>query len=131
MGCCVERRVEICFKWKEKSRQVTLLKEENKNVVVCYSVMFIFYSSFPTSPFTNSKKAAVATSVSASSDGSKQHYSVPVPQLEPARSTNKLLNLHRSRGVEVCDLRETFVPGMILARDFEFLRWREDCQTTF
>ncbi|KAF9152459.1 hypothetical protein BG015_005221, partial [Linnemannia schmuckeri] len=81
--------------------------------------------------FTNSKKGTAVIPVSASGGGGKQHSSVTIPQPEPARHTNELLALRGLKGLEECVLRTTDVPGMILAKDFEFLRRREDLQTTF
>ncbi|KAH7053739.1 hypothetical protein BKA57DRAFT_454376 [Linnemannia elongata] len=48
---------------------------------------------------------------------------------EPERYSNELLALRSLRCLEECILRAKDVPGMILAKDFEFLRRKEDFQT--
>ncbi|KAG0301338.1 hypothetical protein BGZ97_002822 [Linnemannia gamsii] len=59
----------------------------------------------------------------------KQYSSVAALTLEPERFPNELLALRGLRCLEECILRAADVPGMILAKDFEFLRRRDDFQT--
>ncbi|KAF9152460.1 hypothetical protein BG015_005222 [Linnemannia schmuckeri] len=91
--------------------------------------------------FADPKKPAAITAASpsvttpasatfnTSGSGGKQHSSVAAPPPEPERYSNELLALHSLRCLEECILRATDVPGMVLAKDFEFLRRKEDFQT--
>ncbi|KAF9131344.1 hypothetical protein BGW39_001955 [Mortierella sp. 14UC] len=56
--------------------------------------------------------------------------SVPAPP-GPSRFSNELLAFRGMQCLEECVLRTKIVPGMLLAKDFAFLRRKEDCQTTF
>ncbi|KAF9905857.1 hypothetical protein EC991_001262 [Linnemannia zychae] len=70
------------------------------------------------------------TSISSNApDGGKRHATVVTPVLEPARFPNELLALSALRCLEECILRTPDVPGMVLAKDFEFLRRKDDFQT--
>lgn len=59
----------------------------------------------------------------------RQFSSVAAPPPELKRFPNELLALRGLRCLEECILRTIDVPGMILAKDFEFLRRRGDFQT--
>ncbi|KAF8940706.1 hypothetical protein BGZ47_007632 [Haplosporangium gracile] len=71
----------------------------------------------------------VSATYNASGNGGKQHLPVAAPPPKPERYPNELLALRSLRCLEECILRTTDVPGMILAKDFEFLRRKEDFQT--
>ncbi|KAF9547719.1 hypothetical protein EC957_007884 [Mortierella hygrophila] len=70
-----------------------------------------------------------APAVSNTSGSSKLHSSVVAHPPEPERYPNELLALRSLRCLEECILRATEIPGMVLAKDFEFLRRKDDFQT--
>ncbi|KAF9121621.1 hypothetical protein BGX30_002458 [Mortierella sp. GBA39] len=90
--------------------------------------------------FADPKKSATITAASSAattpvpavpntSGSNKLHSSAVAHPLEPERYPNELLALRSLRCLEECILRATEVPGMVLAKDFEFLRRKEDFQT--
>ncbi|KAG9068421.1 hypothetical protein KI688_010689 [Linnemannia hyalina] len=76
--------------------------------------------------FADPKRSAAITATSSAT-------TTPAPVVahppEPERYPNELLALRSLRCLEECILRTMEVPGMVLAKDFEFLRRKEDFQT--
>ncbi|KAK3836540.1 MAG: hypothetical protein JOS17DRAFT_734512 [Linnemannia elongata] len=72
---------------------------------------------------------APAPAASNTSGSNKLRSSTVAPPSEPERYSNELLALRSLRCLEECILRAMDVPGMVLAKDFEFLRRKDDFQT--
>ncbi|KAG0274480.1 hypothetical protein BGZ95_009721 [Linnemannia exigua] len=69
------------------------------------------------------------TASNGSGGGKNQHMAGVTPLPEPARFPNELLALRSLRCLEECIFRTHDVPGMLLAKDFEFMRRKDDFQT--
>ncbi|KAG0287672.1 hypothetical protein BGZ96_008439 [Linnemannia gamsii] len=83
----------------------------------------------PTAVATSHAGTTPVTAASNAPGGCKQYSSVTAPPPEPERFPNELLALRGLRCLEECALRPKDIPGMILAKDFEFLRRKGDFQT--
>ncbi|KAF9927305.1 hypothetical protein FBU30_003334 [Linnemannia zychae] len=80
-------------------------------------------SSVPYGNYHNSR------SQSGSHDSHPQHSNAKTRLLEPERYPNLLLGLREIECLEECVLRTMEIPGLILAKDFEFLQRKSDFET--
>lgn len=78
---------------------------------------------------TTTAAACVAASLSSATGGAKQSPLVNELLIDHPRFTNELLDLRGLRCLEECILRPAFVPGMTVAKDYEFLQIIEGFQT--
>ncbi|KAK3840855.1 MAG: hypothetical protein J3R72DRAFT_446513 [Linnemannia gamsii] len=86
----------------------------------------------PKKPSSSSVAPAVSNTPNTShgsGGGKNQHTTVVTLLPEPARFPNELLALRSLRSLEECIFRAIDVPGMLLAKDFEFMRRKDDFQT--
>ncbi|KAK3836527.1 MAG: hypothetical protein JOS17DRAFT_734433 [Linnemannia elongata] len=86
--------------------------------------------SLPTTTATTTAPACAAASSSSATESAKQSPLATEAPIDHPRFTNELLDLRGLRCLEECILRPAFVPGMTVAKDFEFLQLRDDFQVT-